>query len=162
MRLKYEPASEPLHIFVMYGVRRHTFNKASLLSQALAVGDEILTVDGDTPTPYTLHPTPYTLHPIHPTPCPLHPAPYTLHPTPYTLHPTPHTLHPTPYTLHPTPHTLHPTPHTLHPTPYTPQRYVGRLRAHVLFLLLLHSSRTHTLTHSSLSHTLNTLYSHTH
>ena len=147
MSLKYEPASEPLHISVKYPTP-YTLN----------------------PQPYTLHPTHYTLHTTHYT---LHPTPSTQNSNHkyrsrcltvakrrlaearrdpgtsismikwiLTSRLSIKTLslcrsrwltvarrrlvearrgpgNSTSYTLHPTLYTLHPTPYTLHPTPYT-------------------------------------------
>jgi len=78
MSLKYEPASEPLHI---------SHPEPGTLHQGLELRDD----DDDDERFSTLNPQPYTLHP-----------------TPYTLTPKPSTLNPQPYTRTPNPLTLNP------------------------------------------------------
>jgi len=104
MSLKYEPASEPLHISVKYlfsdsllvGGRTGTGSRSRRSWRARgcrrSAASPLPALHHRSRTPHTLHTKPYTLHP----------TPYTLHPTPYTLHTKP-TLHPaTPcYTLNP-------------------------------------------------------------
>ena len=128
MSLKYEPASEPLHISKARPPRvarrtRRSQRGSGRGSTPLSSGSTLRSwTQVSALTPSTLHPAPFTLHP---TPFILHPTPYTLQ-SPYTQHPTVaepewgallySTLYthamlreraeygvPTPYTLHPTP-----------------------------------------------------------
>jgi len=91
MSLKYEPASEPLH---MRSQHTDTTTRAGYKLQ-----DDLMESAGGF-EPQSLNPKPQTQNPK---PQTLNPKPQTLNPTPYTLHHEPCTLNPKPYTLNPEP-----------------------------------------------------------
>ena len=100
MSLKYEPASEPLNIYMACPTEGPCVDDRDMTERTETLNEEAeeveSKVEGFLCTKDTIQVS-YTLHTTH---SPLHTTHYTLHTTHYTLHTTHYTLHTTHYTLH--------------------------------------------------------------